>query len=206
MTDSKTSKWKQAASIGAKALPIAVSLFSGLRGNQEEKKANDYNQRALDQAEYDYNSRAPLRRQGMQALGQVEGAMDLGNIGFNAANPFAAARGPAASTATLGNWDRMTTDPETIDNAIMGATDDDLAWANKAMTAVRPDGSYAYKQSERNHAQKQILDPAKARAGYAGITPLFRARMARNAPARTSGIQALGAPARAGDPYMSSEG
>lgn len=39
-----------------------------------------------------------------------------------------------------------------------GVDDQDIAWANTATTAKRPDGSYAYKASERNHAQTQILD------------------------------------------------
>lgn len=161
----------------------------------KDKEAAGYNRKALEQAEYEFNLRAPLRRQGMQALGQIEAPIDMGNIGFNASNPFAAARGPAQSTAKLGNWDRMTTAPEQIDNAILGVTDDDLAWAQDATTRRRPDGSFAYKASERNHAQQQILNKANQRAGFSGIQPLLDTRMGamRDRNAATGGFTAGGA-------------
>jgi hypothetical protein len=116
------------------------------------------------------------------------------NIGFNAANPFAAARGPAQSTAKIGGWDRMTTAPEAMDNAIIGVNDDDIAWAQDALNRKRPDGSFAYKESERNHAQKQIMDKANQRANLAGIQPLMQTRVS-NARARNNqfkGFQPLG--------------
>lgn len=179
------------------AIGIGTAVASGVQGAQAQKEANKLNKRALEQSEYDYNMRAPLRRQGMQALGAVEGAYDMGNIGFNAANPFAAARGPARSTATIGGWDKIaTTAPETMDNALMGVTDDDLAWAQDALTRKRPDGSWAYKPSERNHAQKQIMDKAGQRAGLAGIQPLLgqRVTQARERNAAQGGFQPLGMP------------
>lgn len=145
--------------------------LSGMQGLSSQRKANQMNQRALDQAEYDYTMRAPMRRQGMQALGAVEGAMDLGTIGFNSANPFAAARGPAQSTAKIGNWDRFQTDPDQIDMALSGVRPDELAWAQDALTARRPNGSFVYKGSERNHAQKEIMDKVNRNLGFAGITP-----------------------------------
>jgi len=174
---------------------IGSGIYSAAQGAQSQKEANKLNKRALDQSEYDYNMRAPLRRQGMQALGQVEGAWDLGNIGFNSANPFAAARGPAQSTAKIGNWDQVaTSSPEVMDNAIMGVTDDDLAWAQDATTRKRPDGSWAYKASERNHAQQQILNKAQQRAGLAGIQPLLGQRMAtaRTRNRQRGGFEPLG--------------
>jgi hypothetical protein len=163
--------------------PMTVALLgsavvSGVQGYQQQKAGEKLQKRALEQSEYDYNMRAPLRRQGMQALGAVEGAYDMGNIGFNSANPFAAARGPAQSTAKIGNWDQVaTSSPETMDNAIMGVTDDDLAWAQDATTRRRPDGSWAYKASERNHAQQQIMNKAQQRAGLAGIQTLLGQRV-----------------------------
>jgi len=147
---------------------IGTSIYSGIKGAQAQGKADQMQKKALDQAEYQFNMTAPMRRQGLQALGQVEAPMNLGNLGFNAANPFAAARGPAPSTASYGDWGRMTTDPGTIDNAISGVTDKDLAWAQDALTAKRPDGSWVYKSSERNHAQKQIMDKANQRLGMSG--------------------------------------
>lgn len=181
--------------------PVSIAMLgsaalSGFQGYQKGKEQNALNKKALEQSEYDYNLRAPMRRQGMQALGQVEAPIDMGNIGFNAANPFAAARGPVGSTADLGNWGRFTTSPETIDNAILGVNDDDLAWAQDATTRKRPDGSFAYKASERNHAQRQILDKAGTRAGMSGIQPLLAQRMGatRDRNAETGGYTADGQP------------
>lgn len=147
---------------------LGSAALSGWQGYKKGKESDAMNKKALEQSEYDYNMRAPLRRQGMQALGQIEAPMDMGNIGFNAANPFAAARGPAKSTASLGDWGRFTTSPETIDNAISGVSDADLEWAQKALTQKRPDGSFVYKTDERNHAQKEIMDKANTRLGMAG--------------------------------------
>jgi hypothetical protein len=87
-------------------------------GDDQNRRSEQYANRALQQSEREYNERAPLRRQGMQALGQIEAPINLGNIGFNPSNPFAAARGPAPSTATLGGWDRMTTPPEQMEQAM----------------------------------------------------------------------------------------
>lgn len=86
-----------------------ASLGGSLGGGLDStKKQNKYEQRAIDQAQLEWDQRAPLRRQGMQALGQVEAPMNLGHLGFNPSNPFAAARGPAPSTASYGDWGRMT--------------------------------------------------------------------------------------------------
>jgi hypothetical protein len=174
---------------------IGAGALSAVQGYQAQRRGEQMQNKALAQSEYDYNQRAPLRRQGMQALGAVEGAYDMGNIGFNSANPFAAARGPARSTATIGNWDQIaTTRPETMDHAIMGVTDDDLAWAQDALNRKRPDGSYAYKASERNHAQQQIMGKAGQRAGLAGIQPLLgqRVTQARQRNQQRGGFQPLG--------------
>lgn len=186
------------------ALQIGSAIASGADGYQKGRQADRMNKKALEQSEYEFNARAPLRRQGMQALGQIEAPIDLGNIGFNSANPFAAARGPAQSTAKLGGWDKMVTAPEQIDNAILGVTDDDLAWAQDAVSRKRPDGSFAYKASERNHAQQQILNKANQRAGFSGIQPLLNTRMGatRDRNAATGGYTAGGAmpPARNAQP------
>lgn len=147
---------------------IGSGLVSAYQGYQQGKRADKMEKKAVEQAEYDYNMRAPLRRQGMQALGQIEAPIDLGNIGFNAANPFAAARGPVGSTAKLGNWDRMVTSPDAIDDAISGVSDADLQWAQNAVSQRRPDGSFVFKTDERNHAQKQILDKADSRLRMSG--------------------------------------
>lgn len=95
--------------IGA-ILAGAGALYGAVQGHQAGKKADKYADAALRQQQREYDERAPLRRQGMQALGQIEAPMDLGNLGFNASNPYAAARGPAPSTASYGDWGRMTFD------------------------------------------------------------------------------------------------
>ncbi len=103
------------------ALMIGGSLLSARGAAKEQKKANQLQERAIQSAESQYNERAPLRKLGMTQLGQVEAPMNLGNLGFNPSNPFAAARGPAPSTASYGNWGQYTVDPKTIDSAITSA-------------------------------------------------------------------------------------
>lgn len=85
-----------------------LSLLGLNQGQKEQKKANQMQERALQQSEREYTERAPMRRLGMQALGQIERPMDLGNLGFNPSNPYAAARGPSPSTSTYGGWGEMT--------------------------------------------------------------------------------------------------
>ena len=70
----------------------------------------------------------------------------------------------------------------------------DVAWAQDALTRKNPNGSWAYKASERNHAQKQIMDKGNTRANLAGLQPLMDTRTA-NAQARNTqyrGYQPLG--------------
>jgi len=103
------------------ALMIGSSLLGARSASKDQKRANQLQDRAIQSAESQYNERAPLRKLGMTQLGQVEAPMNLGNLGFNGSNPFAAARGPAPSTATYGNWGQYTVDPKTIDSAITSA-------------------------------------------------------------------------------------
>lgn len=98
-------------------LPIASGALSLLGANSARKQQERWQDRSLQQSERQYNEREPLRRLGMTALGQIEAPMDLGNLGFNPANPFAAARGPAPSTASYGDWGRMTYSPDTVRQA-----------------------------------------------------------------------------------------
>ena len=94
---------------GPSGAMAGYGIGSGLGGGSEDEgKAEDYQRRALAMAEQQYNERAPMRRLGMQALGQIERPMDLGHLGFNPSNPYAAARGPSPSTSSYGNWGEMT--------------------------------------------------------------------------------------------------
>jgi hypothetical protein len=186
---------------------IATSIGSGIKGAMDGKKANALQKKATQQAEYDYNQRAPLRRQGMQALGQIEAPMDLGGLGHNASNPFSAARGPTPSTASYGNWGRMTTDPDVIDNAISGVTQDEINFADDALGATyigKSGGKQRFKgasgkeytNDDRNHASQQIRQPADQRASLAGIPKRtgMQPLTARTSPApnRFSGLSPLG--------------
>ena len=188
---------------------IGSAIYGGVKGLQDSKKAGQMDKKSQQQQEYEFNQRAPLRRQGMQALGQIEAPMDLGNLGFNSANPFAAARGKTPSTASYGNWGRMTTDPQVIDNAISGVTQDEIDWADDALGATyigRSGGKQRFKgasgkeytNDDRNHAQQQIRQPADQRTQLAGIPKRTRTGMqpltARTSPVpRTmSGIEPLG--------------
>jgi hypothetical protein len=200
-------------------LPLAVaipmiasavtSIGAGIKGAMDSRKAGQMNKKQIAQTEYDFNQRAPLRRQGMQALGQVEAPMDLGNLGFNSANPFAAARGKTPSTASYGNWGRMVTDPDVIDNAISGVTQSDIDWADDVLGATyigKSGGKMRFKgasgkeytNDDRNHAQQQIRQPADQRAALAGIPKRSRTGMqpltVRTSPVpRTmSGLEPLG--------------
>lgn len=170
---------------------IGSSIYSGIKGFQQQKKGDRLQQEALDFERQRANERAPFRRQGMQALGQVEAPIDFGSQFTNTANPFAKA---TPSTASYGDWGRFTTSPDQIDAGMLGASDDDLAWAQDATTRKRPDGSWAYKASERNHAQNQILNKAKSNAQFAGLQPLLGQKLgaagARNAKRR--GFQPMG--------------
>jgi hypothetical protein len=135
--------------------------------------------------------------------------MDLGNLGFNSANPFAAARGPSPSTASYGDWGRMTTAPDVIDNAISGVTQDEIDWADDAMGATyigRSGGKQRFKgasgkeytNDDRNHATKAIRGPADQRASLAGIPKRTRTGMqpitprTSPVPRTMSGLEPLG--------------
>jgi len=152
------------------AIGVGAGVYSAVKGNQSERRATDLEKRALDQAELEYGQRAPMRRQGMQALGQIEAPIDLGNVGYNSANPFAAARGPMPSVSTLGNWGRFTTSPEQIDNALAGGSPQQLNDALTATTARRMnDNGWVYKKSEREDAQRR-LDRYNQQFGYTGTS------------------------------------
>ena len=186
---------------------IGSTIYSGVKGAMDAKKAGAMEKKQLDQAEYDYNMRAPLRRQGMQALGQIEAPIDMGGLGHNDQNPFAKARGPMKSTASMGDWGRMTTDPDTIDNAIVGVRPDEFEFADDALGAtyagksggkMRFTGASGkqYTNDDRNHAQKQIREKAATRGGFAGIPPRtgMQPLTAKRSPApnRFSGLTPLG--------------
>lgn len=100
------------------AIAGASALGSLLQGRSQAKKANEAQRKAQEFAEQRYRERAPLRLQGMQALGQVEAPIDFGGQFRNTANPFSRA---TPSTASYGNWgQQMTTSPEAMQAALAG--------------------------------------------------------------------------------------
>lgn len=199
------------------ALPALLALvgagLSAYQGSKDGKKADKMNQAALDQAKMEYQQLAPLRRQGMQALGQIEAPMDLGQLGHNAANPFAAARGPAPSTASYGDWGRFTTAPEDVDMALSGVTPEELQFMEDASGATylgRSKGKQRfggtgsgqqYTNQDRERANA-IRSRVQSNLGYTGTTadtlmrgrgiqPL-RGRTPTDLTPRYDGLQPLG--------------
>lgn len=83
------------------ALMLGTGIFGAISGHKQQKKADQLQQRALDQSQQQYDARAPFRNLGMQQLGHAEQAYDMGHLGYNDQNPFAKARGPAPSNATI---------------------------------------------------------------------------------------------------------
>lgn len=185
----------------AGAIAGASAGYGAGQGAEDGKKADALNDKAVKQKELEYQQRAPMRRQGMQALGQIEAPMDLGNLGFNAANPFAAARGPAPSTASYGDWGRMTTAPEQIDQALSGVRPDEVQFADDALGATyigKSGGKMRflgasgkqYTNDDRNHAQTQIKDKYSANMGYA--TPWDQMVAGTKTGTKKTGLQPLG--------------
>lgn len=184
--------WKSVGKTALQLLPVAASIFQGAR---QGNKADAAQQQAMRQAELEYAQRAPMRRQGMQALGQIEAPMDLGNLGFNSANPFAAARGPAPSTASYGDWGRMTTSPEQTDLALAGLRPDELQFMNDALGAAylgksggkqrfgNTGSGREYTNDDRNHAM-MLRDRFNQQLGFTGQVP--------EQLMRRGGIQPLG--------------
>lgn len=181
-------------------LGIGMAAAGAYQGVTQGQKADAMNKKATQQKELEYFQRAPMRRQGMQALGQVEAPITLGNLGYNPSNPFAAARGPAPSTASYGDWGRMTTPPEQTDQALGGVRPDEVQFADDALGATyigRSGGKQRFKgasgkeytNDDRNHAQTQIRDKYSANMGFA--TPWDE--LVTQTKAR-SGLQPLGQP------------
>lgn len=162
---------------------VATAAGSLLSGARQGRKADAMQQRATRQAELEYAQRAPMRRQGMQALGQIEAPMDLGNLGYNPNNPFAAARGKLPSTATLGGWDKVaTTPPEQIDMALTGLRPDEFQFMQDALGGAylgksggkqrygNTGSGKEYTNDDRNHAM-MLRDRFNSQMGYTGMTP-----------------------------------
>jgi hypothetical protein len=153
------------------------SLYQGLKGGNA---ANQAAQQAQRQAELEYNQREPLRRLGMTQLGQIEAPIDMGRMGFDTENPFAQARGPSPSTASMGNWGGMTFGPEAVTQALSGTNPQDVDWANDAMGAhlIGKSGGKQrflgasgrqYTNDDRNHAEQRILQPMRKSDSWAGL-------------------------------------
>lgn len=141
-------------------IPAGVAALQTWQSGKKEKKADQYQNKMVQLAEDDYRARAPMRRQGMQALGQVEAPIDFGNTFHNASNPFSAAKGPPPSTASYGNWGQHTTSPEAIDAAL--GPSPAQTQGKSDMLAMMNDPSLP----------KALRDSLRKGAARAGIQPL----------------------------------
>lgn len=82
---------------------IGGGLYSAWQGSRNQKRGDQLAARDLQQQEQMWRLGEPLRNMAMQGLGRSFQPIDMGNHMYDAANPYAAARGPRASNATLGN-------------------------------------------------------------------------------------------------------
>lgn len=158
---------------------IGGSIYSGIKGQQAQGRSEQMQKRQLEQAELEYGQRAPMRRQGMQALGQVEAPIDFGTQFHNASNPFSAAKGPPPSTASYGNWGQFTTSPDQIDSALSGVSAEDLEFYNNALNAPYlgksggkmrfgdPNGQQ-YTNDDRQHARDVVQRRYNQNLGFTG--------------------------------------
>lgn len=139
--------WSKAWDAAKVIVPAAGSAYSVAKGASADKKSQTASDKAQQQAELEYNQRAPLRRQGMQMLGASEEPYDMKGLGYNASNPFAAARGPLPSNASYHDTGRFVTNPDVIDTALAGVTPEDLQAAQNAMGGAyigKSDGKQRY--------------------------------------------------------------
>lgn len=89
-------------------VPLALGAYSAFKGGKASKQAQGQQALATMTAERDDERRMPFRNLANQTLGNVEGAIDMGNHSYNPSNPFAAAQGPGRSIAYAGGWDQNT--------------------------------------------------------------------------------------------------
>lgn len=77
------------------AIPALIGLglgaYGAWQGGKQQKKANDFNDRALAMSEAQFAERAPFRQFALQGLRQL-GPRDTSSLFADAGNPFAAAR------------------------------------------------------------------------------------------------------------------
>lgn len=122
------------------ALGVGLGLFGAYQGHKEQKKANQLSQRALDTTQQQYDANAPFRNLGRQQLGHAEQAYDMGNLGYNPTNPFAAARGPTQSNALITGTANNTFDAPIERPAAVGGSERDMLMQalQTAPAALRP--------------------------------------------------------------------
>lgn len=134
----------------------AIAGYGALKGRRAQSEADSLNRQQLQQETDRYNAASPLRNAGMQGLGQVEREYQMGNIGFNTQNPFAVARGPVASNATLGGWDKMTFEApmETPQTQQLQGQQNDLAEMRRRMQG-NPNAQRILAQAQQHYGQQQ---------------------------------------------------
>lgn len=164
--------------IGAVALAIPM-IASAAKGMADQARGNRLQQQQFELARQQYQERAPLRRQGMQALGQVEAPIDFGTTFQNTSNPFSRS---VPSTASYGNWSaNTTTAPQQMDLALTGLRPDEIQFAQDALSGSligRSGGKQRfsstsgreYTNDDRNHAM-MLQNRITQALGYTGVTP-----------------------------------
>jgi len=146
------------------AIAGGMALYGAIKGNQQDKKAQGFENRALDMADQQYRERQPLRQQGMRALGQIEAPMDMGNHMYDGGNPYAAQRGRTGSTANIGNWGQNTFDLDQVQASQAQAQERaDYGQFMQDMRRTMPkgrEGDRMYAEIQANHAAGGV-DPTK---------------------------------------------
>lgn len=87
--------WKDIATVGG-------TIYGARKANQAEHQADALQQQYIQQMEREYEDRAPLRSQGTAGLLAAEQPYQMGNIGYDASNPFSRRPTPGGNTAITG--------------------------------------------------------------------------------------------------------
>ena len=120
---------------------IGGGLLSAYQGNKAQGRADKLAAKQLAFDAQRWKLGEPLRNMGLQGLGRAFQPMDMGNHMYDAANPYAAARGPRPSNATLGNMgDIGFTLPPNFEQQTRETMAQD-AFSNRADEYARMDGA-----------------------------------------------------------------
>jgi hypothetical protein len=94
------------------------------------------------------------------------------NFGFDAANPYAAARGPSPSTATFGNWGEMTynpeADPRRTERVMIEQSQPQIDQAMGTLRKFRGGDRLADEMQQRVDQRREGLQPLGNPFGFGG--------------------------------------